>query len=583
MQGKPHEQVNDAQTAIERARLALYLNQRPVLWAGNLLLQGACVMLCWQTQSRPALLAWLATNVLLMAMRLRARRAVAGVEENDPARIRRWFARLTASLFVGGMVWGGGAVLFLEPADPLRLAAFLLILMGVSWGAVASLSMHFPAVVAFVAPVSLLTAARLAASANSTASMFAVLTVAFMAFTLLTARHYAHAMERTLRLDEENLRLLAAVTLAKEAAERESADKSRFLAALSHDVRQPLYAASLFLESLGDHARAPAARELHDSASLSLRAVVQLIDGLLEIAQLDHAPPAPQYAVFDFAALAGGLGREFSAEAATRGVALVIDCQPTPLPVSGDAVLLARVLRNLLANALRHSSAGEVCLRARGAGDTVLVEVSDTGVGIAPADQARIFDEYFQVGRVGREDGAGLGLGLAVVRRLSRLMGFSVHLDSAPGAGARFSFALPHAAAMPASTDGASDESALDGLHVLVVEDDAAVRAALAGALRRWGCVVSLAHDRASALTAGKSARRPLDIVLSDHRLPSRGGGIDVVQALRATLDAALPAVLISGEHGAAVASQARLAGLPLLTKPVDPLALREAILRAVE
>ena len=579
----PRDRVPDADaaTAVERERAALYLRQRPTLRLGNLALQLVCVMLMWSTGNRVALVAWVVMNVLLMAARDAATRPLAtGEIASDPA-IRRWFRSLTAWVLVGGLLWGGGAFAFLDVTDPIRLATFLLILMGVSWGAVASMSVHLPAVVAFVAPVCVLTAAKLAATGTSTANMLALLAIAFMLFSLVTARNYAQSIDATLRLAVENLRLLAEVTAAKEAAERASAEKSRFLAALSHDVRQPLYAAGLFLESLGSRLSTAEQRAVYDNTSASLTAVGDLFDAVLEASQLENAPPEPKSETFDLASLAAGLRAEFSAEASRKGLVLRFSTDETL--IASDPVLVTRVLRNLISNAIKHTDDGFIELRAVASGDAVQITVADSGVGIHAPDHARIFEEYYQLDNPGRDHRRGLGLGLAVVKRICDLLGTSITLDSEPGRGARFSFSLPRGAVrdLPRPVIDASHD--LVGVHVLFVEDDEAVRSGLTLLLNDWECVVSAGANLDAALADARAQPRPIDVVLSDYRLEEGVNGIDVIRAVREQFDPGLPALLLTGETGDGLVAAASAASVPVLRKPVAPETLRDAIGRAIE
>ena len=581
MQGEEAADTESAaEIGIERERAALYLRQRPTLRLGNLALQLACVVLLWPVAAPGLLAVWVALNVALMAARSLAMRPLARGDIDEPVQIRRWFRALAVYLLLAGLIWGGGAFVFMPLDDQLRLSLLLLILMGLAWGAVASISMYFPAVVAFIVPLSLLTALRLAGSDTETTTLLALLTVAFMLFTVVTARNYARSVDKTLHLAAENLRLLTAVTAARDAAERTSAEKSRFLAALSHDVRQPLYAAGLFLESLGARLTSDAQREVYDNTARSLSAVGELFNAVLEISRLDNAPPRARRETFDLAALAAGLRIEFSAEAARKGLALHF--ATTHRLVASDALLVMRVLRNLISNALKNTSRGRVSLATESVPDGVRVVVEDTGIGIDPADHERVFDEYYQARDRAPDHRGGLGLGLAVVKRLCRLLDTPITLDSAPGRGTRFSFVLPAGTVAdlpPAVVDAPHD---LVGIHVLLIEDDEPVRTGLSLMLGDWSCHVSAGADVNTALARVDAYRRPVDIVISDYRLAGATNGVEAIRCVRERFDNVLPALLLSADPGAAVTAAAADCGVSLLRKPVAPARLREAIGRAI-
>ncbi|MEQ8659665.1 MAG: hybrid sensor histidine kinase/response regulator, partial [Gammaproteobacteria bacterium] len=536
---------------IERERAALYLRQRPTLRLGNLALQLVCVVLLWPVASPELLTLWVALNVALMAARSLGMRPLTRGDIDEPAQIRRWFRTLAVYLFVGGVTWGGGALVFMPVDDQLRLSLFLLILMGLAWGAVASVSMYFPAVIAFIVPLSLLTALGLAGSGTDTATLLVLLTLAFLLFTVVTARNYARSIDKTLYLAAENLRLLAAVTAARDAAERTSAEKSRFLATLSHDVRQPLYAAGLFLESLGARLTSDTQREVYANAARSLAAVDELFNAVLEISRLDNAPPRARRETFDVAALAAGLRIEFSAEARRKGLALHFSSAHSL--VETDSVLVMRVLRNLISNALKNTAQGSISLVTEAVPGGLRVAVEDTGIGIDPADHERVFDEYYQVRNRTLDHSGGLGLGLAVVKRLCRLLNTTISLESSPGRGARFSFVLPAGTSADLPPEVVDVPHDLVGIHVLLIEDDEAVREGLTLMLGDWSCHVSAGADVTAALAQADAHRRPVDIVISDYRLADAKNGVEAIRTARERFDNALPALLLSADAGAAV------------------------------
>ncbi|MFN8840120.1 MAG: ATP-binding protein [Burkholderiales bacterium] len=362
-----------------------------------------------------------------------------------------------------------------------------------------------------------------------------------------------------------------------EARTRELADanlsKSRFLAAASHDLRQPLHALGLLVAQLRaetDHAvRERVAARVEDAVA----AMNALFDGLLDISRLDAGVVAPTPGAFPIGPLLERLDATFADDAAAKGLALRV--APSRAWVRSDPVLLERVLTNLVANAVRYTRRGGIVVGVRRAGETVRIEVLDSGIGIPEDRQRAVFGEFYQIAPEGTPRGQGLGLGLAIVERLCALLGHRLTLASAPGRGTRVALELPRAEPVeaPPPLPPPAFADPLRGRRVLVVDDDTRVLDGTRGLLGTWGCEVVVASSAAEALE-GLGARAP-DLVIADVHLQAGEGGVETVPAVRAGHGASIPAVLVSGDVGTATRAIARDAGLDLLDKPVRPMALR--------
>jgi PAS domain S-box-containing protein len=280
----------------------------------------------------------------------------------------------------------------------------------------------------------------------------------------------------------------------KEEAERSSLAKSRFLAAASHDLRQPLHALTLFAAELENVVSKPSQRRLSHQINRAANAMGDLLEALLDISRLDIAGIEAQSQAFPLDTVLRRVCDSHQESARAAGLRLV--CPPTSLWVSSDPEMLQRMLDNLVANAIRYTPQGSVLVGARRAGSDVRIEVRDSGIGIAPEHQANIFEEFFQVANEERDAGKGLGLGLAIVDRLAKALGHRVAVRSTPGRGSTFSIILPRA--QPAPLPASDDEpgwSEMVAAHVLVVSNDEPVCDSLGALLRSWGCYVSEAHD----------------------------------------------------------------------------------------
>lgn len=408
--------------------------------------------------------------------------------------------------------------------------------------------------------------------------------VMLTAWMLLERYQQAYAAYRDLNLElEERVRSaneelqvrLAQTEAAREQAEQASIAKSRFFASASHDLRQPLHSLGLFTSALDEHLTSPQARATARSIQESITALESLFDSLLDLSRLDAGVITVQPRNVALQGLFDRLGREFHAEAAERELRLRF--VPTRALVRTDPMLLERVLTNLVANALRYTRQGGVVVGVRRRGVRLAIEVCDTGVGI-PADKQRlVFEEFYQVDNPGRDRRRGLGLGLAIVQRLARLLGHPLRLRSSPGRGSCFSIEIPAAEGPVDETCEAPlmlDDDALRGFRVLVVDDDLMVREGTAALLRQWHAEPRTAASNDEAQRLVQEGFVP-DVLIVDLRLGEAQDGLFVVEALRRRLERDLPALLVSGDTGAVELMRVRSSGIPLLTKPVAPARLR--------
>jgi signal transduction histidine kinase/CheY-like chemotaxis protein len=353
--------------------------------------------------------------------------------------------------------------------------------------------------------------------------------------------------------------------------------KSRFLAAASHDLRQPLHALGLLAVQLHEDLRGRRARHTAERLETIVGSLDSLVDALLDISRLDSRLAPVQLQPVALSGIFDRLAAEFAPLADER--ALQCRLRPTSLWVMSDELQLERMLRNLLSNAMRYTQQGGVLLAARTLstplGPQVRISIWDTGPGIAPEHQLRVFEEFVQLNNPGRIRSKGLGLGLSIVARIGKLLQHPVGLRSRVGRGSCFSVDVPLAAAPavpPMTPLPLATGEPLNDLGVVLVEDDVEVREATLQLLQRWGCRVVAAADAAAA------AQLPLDgmqRIVCDWRL-AQGDGLSIIAALRRRRGAAMPALMLSGETvPAAVAEQAQRDGVTLARKPLPPAALR--------
>ncbi len=353
---------------------------------------------------------------------------------------------------------------------------------------------------------------------------------------------------------------------AKREAEHANDAKSRFLAAIGHDLLQPLHAAHLFADALQQRAD-PAQRELARQIGGALDSTTDLLTTLLDMSRLEAGGLVPQPRAFPLAEVLDPLVAQFQALARERG--LELRCVPTRAWVRSDPQLLRRVLQNFLANAVRYTDAGRVLLGVRRRGDALRIEVHDSGPGIGEAQREAIFEEF----RRGDDaPGQGLGLGLAIARRIAGLLDSEVHLRSVPGRGSSFGVDVPRAAAGQAARH---PPRGVAGLRVLVVDNEPDALDALAAVLRAWSCEVVAVADGGRAQAALDAG--PCDLWIFDYHLDAGDDGVSL-HARLAARHGPVPCLILSADETGAVRSAAQEAGLPLLVKPLRPLALKSVL-----
>ncbi len=381
-------------------------------------------------------------------------------------------------------------------------------------------------------------------------------------------------LERRVRERTEELtRLNGALAHAKGEAEAANISKTKFLAAASHDILQPLNAARLYVTSLIERG-AQDDRRLVDNIDASLEAVEEILGALLDMSRLDTGALRPEFASFRVDELMRQIALEFAPLATSKGIHLAI--VPCTLVVRSDRRLLRRLIQNLVSNAIKYTPEGRVLVGCRRRGENLRIDVYDTGVGIPQSKWRDIFIEFHRLDQ-GAKIARGLGLGLSIVERVARVLDCAIGLESESGRGSHFTVTVPLSNEPPiellARESARVDPSQLAGLTVLCVDNEPSVLDGMETLLRGWGCEVIKASDLAFALTAVSESPTMPNGLLVDYHL-DHGNGIEAIIALRRRYGD-LPAILITADRSPAVREQAREAGIQVLHKPIKPAALR--------
>lgn len=402
----------------------------------------------------------------------------------------------------------------------------------------------------------------------------------------LAAAAIRDATERK-RAEQELIKARELADEAREEADRANLSKSRFLATASHDLRQPLQALSMLHGTLSRMDLPANGREVLVQQGRAIDAMKRLLSALLDISKLESGAVKPQPSDFSLQQLFELLSTEFSTAARSKGLSLIVD--RTDLFTHTDQSLLEQLLRNLVSNAIKYTSAGTVTLRATKTSASVRIEIEDTGVGI-PADQlSYIFDEFFQVGVARNTTREGYGLGLAIVQRIAKLLGFCIQVRSEVGKGSTFMLELPcidrTQTGYPREASAASMHSARQGPSgkILVTEDEPSVLQATRLLLELEGYLVIPAMSREEALQRGRE-HPDIDLVVSDYHLKEDQTGLNVIAGIREQLARDIPAILVTGDTSTAMRKISGDRRLRLASKPIDAeelLSLMDELLNA--
>ena len=374
-------------------------------------------------------------------------------------------------------------------------------------------------------------------------------------------------MERMLRAAKEE------AEVARAAAERANSAKSKFLAAATHDLRQPVQSLMLLSSAVASIHTERRARELLGHMDQALDALKGLLDSLLDISKLDAGIVMAKVEVFPLSTVLQSIDQVYRPLAA--GKKLDWRILAPEVRVRSDPTLLGRMLRNLVENAIRYTETGSVVIDCVPCGEAVRIEVRDTGVGIPAESHEEIFTEFHQIGNQERDQSQGLGLGLAIVRRLSRLLGHGVEVHSELGRGSVFAVEVPLVSAAPARIPASAPLSrSKAGRFVLIIEDNAIVRLGLHSILEDWNYHVLSAGSTGEAVEHLASSDRPPDIIIADYRLRDYRTGTEAIRIIRDLFNTRIPSVMLTGENSPDCMRDAEAEDFSILHKPITPVQL---------
>jgi two-component system, sensor histidine kinase len=556
---------------------------------------GAVVLalLFWGGTHQGALLGWLATFAVLWCARLMLGRGFRAVAPASLADWARWRRRTTIAGLASGAMWGLSGVLFHTRGENIQQTGLILLVYAFCVAAMPVLATQPRVYLAYLVLTAGPLIVRIASDGDAYALQLAALLTLTVTMTAVLGGNYRRAMARII-----DLRLRMGELLAQLRAEKESADvarreaevanraKTQFFAAASHDLRQPLHAMGLFAEALRQRTRDSEVAPLVNSINESVAALETLFSELLDITRLDSGHVEVNSRAFQLGDVLRRLRLHFEPEAFEKGLAF--RTRGVAQVVHADPVIVERILRNLVSNAIRYTEDGSVLVGCRRRAEKVLLQVWDSGPGITPEQRSRVFEEFYQVPR----DGApvpgqpkGLGLGLSIVKRLADLIDAPLTLRSWPGRGSVFTLELAAAQAgaerAGVAVPAPASSLTLHGRRLIVVEDEAAVRAGIESMLVGWGAQLR-SFDSVGACIAWVSrcgVEEPApDLVLVDYRLEDGHNGIEALLALRRRFGRGVPAIMVTGSTMSRVELEAQEHQFHVLIKPVLPNKLRAMI-----
>lgn len=560
----------DLDDKIRHMQIRLIYDQGPVLVLGATLCAVMVTVFLWQHLPRSSLLFWLGAVALTTLLRIWVIRIYMRVDEHAQQRTH-WGPFFWLGTLSAGMIWGAWPLMFYSLYNTEHLLLISTVFAGMVAVSAASGSIYLPSFLSFSVPLVIPLAITHLFSGSEVLQLTGVLLIMFLGVNYFLAARGHRQYRELIRARFENQELLERLGAEKAIAERAVIAKSRFLAAASHDLRQPLHALGLFLSALRRREQNPGQLRIIDDMRQSSEALNGLFNSLLDVSRLDaeiidfRPRHVPVRDLFD------GVRAQFMQQAAEKGIDLSTvhsDCV-----LYTDVILLERVLRNLVSNAVQYTREGGVEMRCECAPDGgKIITLRDTGIGIPVTERDEVFSEYHQLNNPERDRSKGLGLGLAIVQRLCDLMDLNLSMDSEVGVGTKFRIQVPGGDPAQVHTPNETPlPSEAHGMRVLVIDDERQVLQSMRHMLEGWGATVMLAESARDALKAIALSSVAPDIVLSDYRLRENNNGVDAVATIRESLELNLPAVIITGDTSPERLKQVTRAGIEVMHKPVDP------------
>lgn len=527
---------------------------------------------------------WLLLFAAYMGWVFGVRRCYALKSLGDPLRMQQWFRWNVISSIVLGLLWGGMLVVVIFSGVPAFQFAMLASMSVLTVGGMFSLGAYYPSFRGFFLVLMVSIIGALMAQQTKLHTGLGGASILFLIFMIWTGKRFNRSYMDSLRLRFENLDLVRELTLQKEAAENANLAKSRFLAAASHDLRQPMHALNLYHGAMENVELSSEAQLLLSYARQCAVAMDDMFTVLLDMSRLDAGDVTPTLKTFPVRQLLERIRVEFEPPAKEKGLNLRV--VQSSLFIRTDPALAERIVRNLVSNAVRYTHQGKILVGCRRRGKVLRLAVFDTGAGIPLDKQQLVFEEYFQLSNPERDRTKGLGLGLAIVRRVANLLEVPIALQSKLGRGSMFAVDFEcdatHVPEEPLADGPGPCGISLAGRLIVVIDDEVAIRAAIGMLLKQWGCVVVAAATGDDAVEQLAAYSTLPDVIVCDYRLRGTENGLDAIEKVRMEFCAEVPALLVTGDTAPDRILEIREGGFPVLHKPLQPDELRDAMLQVI-
>ncbi|MDT0596364.1 ATP-binding response regulator [Glaciecola petra] len=492
------------------------------------------------------------------------------------------------SIIVGsafaGAIWGTIGILYFPLENQTYQFFLLMSLFAMTGGSAFTYSLYLPGYFAYVPSILLPITIQFFLFGdklhNTLGIVSAVFLIVLTAFNIKINKNF----KTSLGLRFENNLLVEQLKEQKEEAERADKAKSKFLAAASHDLRQPLYSLSLFTSVLDESAKDPKTRKIVDQINLSVDALKSLFDALLDISKLDAGAVEAKPIIFPVQAMFDKLANAFDLQAAEKN--LFIKWPISTYSVKSEPDLLEQILRNYLENAIRYTDSGEITVKCVVKDDNLTISISDTGIGIPPEELQDIYIEFHQLNNTHRDRKKGLGLGLAIVDRTAKLLGHTIDVESEVGIGSTFSINIQHIKSNSDSQKPALNMSvnseAESSLLIAIVDDEESIREGMSQLLKIWNCGVIVAASGEELFAQLELVKRKPDMLITDFRLANEMTGADVITMLNTKFDESIPVLIITGDTDQKRLEKMNTGKWQVLHKPVPAAKLR-AFIRSIQ
>lgn len=574
--------ISDLEQKILTERITILYRSLFMIVSVSLLASALLAYPLWDITSHRDLLIWLLLMVIMAV--IRAASYLSYQRNFKPELAKRYGLYFTLGSAGSGLLWGAAGFLFF-PEQSIEHQFFILILLaGMGAASMASLHAYLPVYYAFLLPSLIPVGSKMLLQGDAIHISLGIMVFAFIAGLSYFGFNFNRSLVQSLRLRFENIDLVEQLRQQKEEAERANMSKSKFLAAASHDLRQPLHALTLFTSVLDESIQYPKVRRVVDQIKASVASLQNLFNALLDISRLDAGVMKVEKADFYLQPVLEKLANDFDPQASEQGLRIF---WPTcTYAIHTDQTLFEQILRNYISNALRYTASGEVRITCEANEGVIRINVIDTGPGIPVEQQQAIFEEFHQLNNPERDRSKGLGLGLAIVQRTASLLGHSIAVDSQPDKGSNFSITVDLATIAENTSVVAPevepDTQQADNPVIMVIDDEASVREGTQNLLELWGYDVVTAADQQEAIAQLRQQAQVPDGIIADYRLRENHTGVEAIHAIHAEYNSDIPALIVTGDIAAERLREVNDSGFQMLHKPVAPAKLR-AFLRHIQ